>query len=439
MFTCDNLGVNGAGHLTFAGQDTVALATQYGTPLYLMDEARIRHNCRVYRDAMRRLFGENALPLYASKANAFTDIYRIMQSEDMGVDVVSRGEIHTAARAGFDLSRAFYHGNAKSDTDIAYAMEHGVGCFVVDNEDELHAVEAEAAQRGITQKILLRVTPGIDPHTYAAVNTGMVDSKFGRAIAAGQAETITRLALSLPHIDLRGFHCHVGSQVFAEDVFERTVDVMLRFIAEMRKKLDYTATILDLGGGYGVRYTTDDPVLDIAERLGEVARVFHALCAELSLPEPAVALEPGRSIVADAGLTLYTVQSVKHITGLKTYIAVDGGMTDNPRFALYQSRYTILPAGDMNAPRTLRCDLAGCCCESGDLLQRDVELPETIRRGDLVAICTTGAYNYAMASNYNRVPRPPVVMLRDGESDIAVHREALEDLTRLDVGEEAQA
>ena len=432
MFTCDNLGVNSAGHLTFAGQDTAALAARYGTPLYLTDEARIRHNCRVYRDAMRECFGENALTLYASKANSFTHIYRIMSDEGMGVDVVSRGEIHTAAKAGFDLSRAFYHGNAKSDADIAYAMERGVGCFVVDNEDELQSVEAEAAKRGMTQRILLRVTPGIDPHTYEAVNTGMVDSKFGRAIATGQAAEITRLALTLPHIRLLGFHCHVGSQVFAEDVFERATDVMLRFIAEMRDTLGFTASLLDLGGGSGVRYVDDDPTPDVAAKLREIARVFHRVCDELSLPEPAVALEPGRSIVADAGLTLYTVQSVKRIPGYKNYVAVDGGMTDNPRFALYKSRYTVLPADNMNASRTLLCDLAGCCCESGDLLQQNVALPDTIRRGDLVAVCTTGAYNYAMASNYNRVPRPPVVMLRDGDSYVAVRRESLDDLTDLD-------
>ncbi|MCR5825970.1 MAG: diaminopimelate decarboxylase [Oscillospiraceae bacterium] len=432
MFICENLGVNDAGHLSFAGQDTAALAARYGTPLYLMDEARIRRNCRVYRDAMRACFGESAMTLYASKANSFRQIYRIMQEEGMGVDVVSRGEIHTAARAGYDLSRAFYHGNAKSDADIAYAMDCGVGCFVVDNEDELHAVEAEAARRGTAQRILLRVTPGIDPHTYEAVNTGMVDSKFGRAIATGEAEALVRLALSLRHVRLLGFHCHVGSQVFAEDVFERAVDVMLRFIAQMRDTLGYTASVLDLGGGYGVRYTDADPTLDIAEKLRDVARVFHAVCAELSLSEPAVALEPGRSIVADAGLTLYTAQSVKRIRGYKNYVAVDGGMTDNPRFALYKSRYTVLPAGDMNAPRNMRCDLAGCCCESGDILQQDVALPDTLRRGDLVAVCTTGAYNYAMASNYNRVPRPCVVMLRDGDSYVAVRRETVDDLTGLD-------
>ena len=432
MFTCDNLGVNGAGHLTFGGQDAVALAERYGTPLYLMDEDRVRRNCRVYLDAMRKQFGVNALPLYASKANSFAQIYRIMSEEGMGVDVVSRGEIHTAEKAGFDLSRAYYHGNAKTDADIAFAIGRGVGCFVADNADELNAIEAEAARQGKAQRVLLRVTPGIDPHTYAAVSTGQVDSKFGAAVETGQARELTALALSLPHVALEGFHCHVGSQVFAEDVFERAVVVMLRFIADIRDALGYTAKTLDLGGGYGVRYVDSDPPLDIAAKIGEVARVFHTTCAELALPEPAVLLEPGRSIVADAGLTLYAAQSIKRITGYKNYVAVNGGMTDNPRYALYGSRYTVLPADDMNAPRDFCCDLAGCCCESGDIIQPDVLLPEATRRGSLIAVCTTGAYNYAMASNYNRVPRPPVVMLRGGESYVAVRRETFDDLTALD-------
>ncbi len=432
MFTCDNLGVNGAGHLTFGGQDAVALAERYGTPLYLMDEDRVRRNCRVYLDAMRKQFGVNALPLYASKANSFAQIYRIMSEEGMGVDVVSRGEIHTAEKAGFDLSRAYYHGNAKTDADIAFAIGRGVGCFVADNADELNAIEAEAARQGKAQRVLLRVTPGIDPHTYAAVSTGQVDSKFGAAVETGQARELTALALSLPHVELEGFHCHVGSQVFAEDVFERAVVVMLRFIADVRDALGYTAKTLDLGGGYGVRYVDSDPPLDIAAKIGEVARVFHTTCAELALPEPAVLLEPGRSIVADAGLTLYAAQSIKRITGYKNYVAVNGGMTDNPRYALYGSRYTVLPADDMKAPRDFCCDLAGCCCESGDIIQPDVLLPEATRRGSLIAVCTTGAYNYAMASNYNRVPRPPVVMLRGGESYVAVRRETFDDLTALD-------
>ncbi len=433
MFTCDNLGVNAAGHLTFADQDVSALAERYGTPLYLMDEDRIRRNCRVYMDALRKHFAAGSRPLYAGKACAFRGLYRVMSDEGMGIDVVSCGEIHTAALAGFDLANAYFHGNCKTDSDIAFAMDRGVGCIVADSAEEVSAIETAAAARGIRQKLLLRLTPGIDTHTYEAVNTGKVDSKFGSAIETGQAAELTAFTLAQTHIDLAGFHCHVGSQVFAEDVFERAAIIMLEFIAQMRKARGYTARQLDLGGGYGVRYTEDDPVLDIGEKIASVAKTVHETCARLNIPEPAILMEPGRSIVADAGLTLYTVGAVKRIPGYKNYVAVDGGMADNPRFALYRSRYTCLSALDMNAPRPFVCSVVGRCCESGDIIQENVPLPENIHRGDLLAVCTTGAYNYSMASNYNRLPRPPIVMLRGGESYVAVKRETYEDLTLLDV------
>ena len=431
-FICENISVNSAGHLCFAGQDTAALAGQYGTPLYLMDEDRLRRNMRVYTEAFRAHFGPGSRVLFASKANAFRQIYRIAREEGLGVDVVSPGEIHTAASAGFDMALAYFHSNNKTDTDIAYAMDCGVGAFVVDGEDELRAIEAEAARRGTKQKLLLRLTPGIDPHTYAAVDTGRVDSKFGSAIETGQAETITALALSLPHIDLSGFHCHVGSMVFDEDVFERAAKVMLEYCAMVQKKYGYAARELDLGGGYGVPYVFSDGTVDIGARIGEVAAVIHDACARLGIAEPAILMEPGRSIVADAGMTLYTVGSVKRIPGYKNYVSVDGGMTDNPRYALYGSKYICYAAEKMNEPCTMECDLVGRCCESGDIIQPDIRMPESIRRGDIAAVCTTGAYNYAMASNYNRVPRPPIVMLRGGESYVAVRRETIEDLAALD-------
>ncbi len=431
-FICENISVNSAGHLCFAGQDTAALAGQYGTPLYLMDEDRLRHNMRVYTDAFRAHFAPGSRVLFASKANAFRQIYRIAREEGLGVDVVSPGEIHTAASAGFDMALAYFHSNNKTDTDIAYAMDCGVGAFVVDGEDELRAIEASAAARGIRQKLLLRLTPGIDPHTYAAVDTGRVDSKFGSAIETGQAEAITALALSLPHIDLAGFHCHVGSMVFDEDVFERAAVVMLEYCAMVQKKFGCAARELDLGGGYGVPYVFSDGTVDIGARIGEVAAVIHDACARLGIAEPAILMEPGRSIVADAGMTLYTVGSVKRIPGYKNYVSVDGGMTDNPRYALYGSKYICYAAEKMNEPRTLQCDLVGRCCESGDVIQPGISMPESIRRGDLAAVCTTGAYNYSMASNYNRIPRPPIVMLRGGESYVAVRRETPADLVALD-------
>ena len=431
-FICENISVNAAGHLCFGGQDTAALAAQYGTPLYLMDEDRLRHNMRVYTEAFRRHFPAGSRVLYASKANAFRQIYRIAQEEGLGVDVVSAGEIHTAHAAGFDMALAYFHSNNKTDADIRFAMDRGVGCFVVDGEDELRAINAEAERRGVKQKLLLRLTPGIDPHTYAAVDTGRVDSKFGSAIETGQAETFTALALSLPGVDLAGFHCHVGSQVFDEDVFERAGAVMLAFVGMIREKYGYTARELDLGGGYGVPYVASDGTVDIGARLGEVAASLRKECERLGIPAPAILMEPGRSIVADAGMTLYTAGSVKRITGYKNYVSVDGGMTDNPRFALYGSKYTCYAAEKMNEESALRCDLVGRCCESGDVIQPDIQMPESIRRGDLVAVCTTGAYNYSMASNYNRIPRPPIVMLRGGESYVAVRRETPEDLIALD-------
>ena len=433
MFICDNLSVGANGHLLFAGQDTADLAARYGTPLYLMDEDRIRHNCRQYTETFKRVFAPGSRVLYASKAAAFKQMYRIVQEEGVGVDVVSVGELYTAVRSGFDPANAYFHGNNKTDADIAFAMEQGIGHFVADNEEELRCIDAQAAAKGIRQKVLLRLTPGIDTHTYEAVNTGLVDSKFGQAIETGQAEAITALTLGLKNIELEGFHCHVGSQVFAEDVFERSAVIMLEFMARIRAKYGYTALVLDLGGGYGVRYVEDDPAVDIPQKLRDVAEAVNAACARLDYPVPAIVMEPGRSIVADAGLTLYRVGTVKRIPGYKNYVSVDGGMTDNPRFALYRSRYTCLPAERMNAARGMECSVVGRCCESGDIIQEHVAMPEDMHRGELLAVCTTGAYNYSMASNYNRIARPPVVMLRTGESYVAVRRETIEDMAALDI------
>lgn len=430
---CENLSRNEGGELCFAGMELSPLAEKYGTPLYLYDEARIRERCRTYLSAVKKSFGEKGKVLYASKAASFKRLYEIMKEEGMGIDVVSRGEIYTATIANFPLEKAYFHSNNKTDEDIVYAIEHGVGCFVVDNEEELYAIERIAAERDVCQKVLLRLTPGIDPHTYAAVATGKVDSKFGSAIETGQAQQITVLALSLPHIDLRGFHCHVGSQVFDSDVYLRAADVMLTFVADMYKMHGYLADELDIGGGYGVRYVESQPTIDIAENIALVAAYMKERANELCIPLPAVAFEPGRSIVADAGLTIYTVGTVKRIPGYKNYVSVDGGMTDNPRFALYGSPYTILPVSKETGDDAEICSVVGRCCESGDILQENVPMPKDVKRGDLLACLTTGAYHYSMASNYNRIPRLPVVMLSDGESYVAVRRETPEDVAALDV------
>lgn len=431
---CNNLSINEQGHLCLGGRDTVELAAKYGTPLYLFDEARIRERCRTYTEALRAAFGKSAKALYASKAASFTAIYRIMKEEGMGVDVVSSGEVCTAVRAGFPMENAYFHSNNKTDADIVYAMEQGIGYFVVDNREELDAIEKFAAERGISQKVLLRLTPGIDPHTYEAVSTGKVDSKFGSAIETGQAEEMTVYAMGLAHVDLAGFHCHVGSQVFDSDVFLRAAAIMLQFIAEMKAKHGFVARELDLGGGYGVRYLDSDPEMDIAANIAEVGCAVRAQCEALGLEMPDIRMEPGRSIVADAGMTLYSVGTVKRIPGYKNYVSVDGGMTDNPRYALYRSPYTVLlanRAGDTG--ETFRATVAGRCCESGDIIQENVELPADTARGDLLAVLTTGAYNYAMSSNYNRIPRPPVVMLTADKDYLAVRRETLEDLCRNDI------
>ncbi|MBQ6550825.1 MAG: diaminopimelate decarboxylase [Lachnospiraceae bacterium] len=428
-----NIGTNELNHLTFAGMDTVDLAKEYGTPVYLMDEARIRENVRTYRKALSEAFSGRADIFYAGKACAFTELYRILTEEGAGIDVVSRGELFTARKAGYPVNKACFHGNNKTDEDLRCAVSSGVGYICVDSMDELLALEKICAEMSERQAILIRVTPGIDPHTYEAVSTGKVDSKFGNAIATGQAEEIIRKALTMRHLNLKGIHCHVGSQVFAEDVFERAADVMLRFMADMREKTGRTLEVLDLGGGYGVRYTEDDPVLSIPEKIREVAAAVKAACDELDFPVPYIYLEPGRSIVADAGMTLYTVGSVKRIPGYRSYVSVDGGMSDNPRYALYRSRYTVFSAGEVEARETERFSVVGRLCESGDILQENVPLPCDIRRGDTLAVCTTGAYNYAMASLYNRLPRPPIVMLRDGTSRVVVRRETLANVADLDV------
>ncbi len=431
---CENLSRTPAGELTFAGRPLTALAEKYGTPVYLYDEGRIRRMCRTYRTAADAAFGGRARVLYASKAASFTHLYRIMREEEMGIDVVSCGEICAAAHAGFPLANAYFHSNNKTDADIRYAMEHGVGYFVADNAEELHAIERIAAERGSRQRVLLRLTPGIDPHTYAAVATGKVDSKFGAAIETGQADENTRLALSLPHVELRGFHCHLGSQVFDADVYLRASRVMLDFVAHAKEAYGYMAEELDIGGGLGVRYVEEQPMLDIPAVLGEVGGFMQDYAATLGIALPLVLLEPGRSIVADAGLTLYTVGTVKDIPGYKTYVSVDGGMADNPRYALYGSPYTILPVKGEVPAGSPQVSVVGRCCESGDILQEHVSLPADIGRGDLLACLTTGAYHYSMSSNYNRLPRPPVVMIdEDGQDRLVIRRETVEDLLSLEV------
>ena len=426
----ENLGISGD-NLTFAGYDTVELAKKYGTPLMLLDENKIRKTMRIYKNAMKQYFGEKSCPLFASKALSFVGMYQIAKEEGICTDIVSIGELYTAIKAGFPLENAFFHGNCKTDSDIKFAIEQGIGFFIVDTYDELYAIDKIAGELNTKQKILFRITPGIDPHTHQAISTGKVDSKFGTAIETGQAFEITKTALTLKNIDLRGFHCHIGSQIFEIEPFCDAADIMISFIGDIREKLGYTAEYLNLGGGFGVRYVESDPHIDYSDNIRRISEHINNYCDKNNLPYPVILMEPGRSIVADSGMTIYTVGSVKEITGYKNYVAVDGGMSDNPRYALYQSAYTVLCANKMTKKADYVCTIAGRLCESGDLIQENVTIPR-VQRGDNIAVLVTGAYNYSMASNYNRLPRPAVILL--GETDrVAIKRESFDDVSRLDV------
>ncbi len=432
MILYPHLSANDKGHLTIGGLDTVELAREFGTPAYIIDEDVIRQNMRTYLSAAEENFGVGALPLFASKSLCFKEIYKIAAEEGLGIDCVSGGELYTARAAGFPAEKIYFHGNNKTDRDIADAMDMGVGRFVVDNFDELCAVSMAAVRRGMTQKILLRITPGIDPHTHRAINTGSVDSKFGSAIETGQAMKIVKAAIAMAGVELCGLHCHIGSQIFDIQPFSDAADIMIKFIAKIKSECDFTIKELNLGGGLGVRYTEDDPKINYSEAISDIADVVKGYCKENDIEMPQVRLEPGRSLVAAAGITLYTVGSVKEIPHFKNYISIDGGMPDNPRYALYQSRYTALIANRANMPRDFKATIAGRCCESGDLIGEDMDI-QRASRGDILAVLVTGAYNYSMASNYNRIPRPPVIFVRDGEARVVVERETYEDLIRLDL------
>lgn len=429
MMLYDNLSVNDKGHLTIGGIDSVSLAAEYGTPLYVLDEDVIRSKCRTYVDAMHKYFGPEAAPLYASKALCFKGIYPVVASEGMCVDVVSPGEIYTAAAAGFPVEKMFFHGTNKTDSDIRFALEKGVGYFVVDNFNELASLDRIAGELGMKQKVLLRLTLGLDPHTLEAINTGRVDSQFGVPVDTGQADEFVREALDCANISVEGYHSHVGSQIFESDSFMRQVEILAEYSAKVAKETGFAAKIFNIGGGFGVRYTEKDPEQNIPERIREVSEHLKDACSRCGIDIPVIYMEPGRSIVADAGVTLYETGGVKEVNGYRNYVTVDGGMTDNPRYALYKSEYTVLNASRADENADYECTIAGRCCESGDRIAEYINIAKP-ERGDIIAVLTTGAYNYAMASNYNRVPRPALVMVKGGEARLAVRRESFEDLMK---------
>ncbi len=425
-------GTNENGHFTLGSADTVELAKKYGTPLYLLDENEIVSRCRTYHDAAKKYFSEKSAIYYASKALSVKEIYRIIEKEDINTDVVSLGELYTAVKAGYTPSRICMHGNNKTNEDIRTALSYGVGSFVVESFEELHAISDIAGEMGKVARILLRITPNIDCHTLAAISTGKLDSKFGVPIETGQAEEFVKTALSLPCLDIIGYHCHIGSQVFYAESYVDQLRVMLTFSRDMKNIFGYYPEYLNIGGGFGVPYAGGDENIDITESIKMLGEKLEMLCQELSVAKPHILMEPGRSIVASAGVTLYTVGCVKHIGDFRTYVTVDGGMADNPRYALYGARYEALVANKADKEKDIICSLAGRCCESGDLIGENMPL-QSAERGDIVAVTVTGAYNYSMASNYNRLTRPAMVIIKDGVDRLAVKRESLDDIIRNDI------
>ena len=435
MNTRDTLKINGKGHLEIGGADCVDLAEKFGTPLYVMDEAYIRNMCRVYRDAIEKYYDGNGLVLYASKAFSCLAVYKIVKQENIGIDVVSGGELFTALKAGFPADKIYMHGNNKLVSELEYALQNDVGTIVVDSYSELDTLDTLSEKYGKRQSILIRVNPGVEAHTHHFIQTAKTDSKFGFSLSDGTAEKITEYAIRKKHLKLKGYHCHIGSQIFEKQSFILAADKMMAFIREMKDKFAFEADTLNLGGGYGIWYTDEDAKISCdgyAEYLQALIAEIAAKAKAYDVKKPFLLIEPGRSIVGEAGITLYTVGAIKDIPGVKKYVAVDGGMFDNPRYALYQAKYTAVAANRANEKPTETVTIAGKCCASGDIVCANVNLP-AVKRGDVLAILSTGAYNYSMASNYNRNLIPPVVLVKDGTAEYIVKPQTFEDLIRNDV------
>ncbi len=432
MLVSKNLAVNEQGHLTVGGMDTVELAKEYGTPLYIMDEGLIREHCRSFKESMDKYYGGQGLVCYASKAFCCKAMCRIMLEEGLGLDVVSEGELYTALSVGFPPEKLCFHGNNKTDHELSYALENGVGRIIVDNIYELERLDRLAEKTGRTANIMYRIKPGIDAHTHNFIMTGQIDSKFGFALETGEAYEAVKKAIECSHINLVGLHCHIGSQIFDIDPFVKAAEVMLTFIAKIKDELGFEVKELNLGGGFGIRYTEEDAPVGYDKYMEKVSEKVKEVCAEKNVKLPFILIEPGRSIAAPAGITLYTVGGRKEIPNIRTYVSVDGGMGDNPRYALYQSKYDVEVANKANLPKTETVTVAGKCCETGDLIGEGMPI-QPVEPGDILAVLATGAYNYSMSSNYNRIPKPPVVMIRDGKSRVVVKRETFEDIVRNDI------
>lgn len=432
QYVMNCLSVNEKGHLQMGGCDLKQLANEFGTPAYVIDENTVRANCRAYVDSIKKYYNGNGRAIYASKALSCKYMYKIINEEGMGADVVSGGELYTALAAGFPADKLYFHGNNKTPDEIEYALNAGVGRIVADNITELEKINAIAAKLGKTADILIRITPGVDAHTHSFIMTGQIDSKFGAILETGEAEKIIILANAMDNINVMGLHCHIGSQIFELEPFEHAAEIMINLIADVKEKYNIEIKELDLGGGFGVKYTSEDTPIDYGDYMRAVSVTAERTAAARGIELPFIIVEPGRSIVAEAGLTLYTVGTIKEIPGIRTYVSVDGGMCDNPRYILYQSEYTAVSVDNPTADTDKIITLAGRCCESGDLLGENMHTSD-FNVGEIIAIQSTGAYNYSMSSNYNRIPRPPIVAVRDGKAVLVVRRETYEDLVRCDL------
>ena len=425
--------VGNNGHLQMDGVDLVELGKEYGTPAYVMSEACLRENCRAFVTAMQRNFGERYKVAYASKALCARFIYPILAEEGVHADLVSGGELYTALSAGFDAKNLHFHGNNKTDAELEQAVACGIGSIIIDNYAEVLRLERICAAHGKHQRVLIRVKPGISAHTHEFIMTGQNDSKFGYGIQDGEALRLIRHILEQEHLDFAGIHCHIGSQIFEVDAFARTARVMFDFFCQIEKELNIHMDEMIVGGGFGIKYMPEDQPGTFGEKIDAMGAAMREEAAKYGREIPEIVIEPGRSMVGAAGCTIYTAGGVRDIKDARCYVSVDGGMPDNPRFALYQAEYDAVVADRADAPRDKVQTIAGRCCESGDLVAQDLKF-QTAKPGDTLCVFATGAYNYSMASNYNRVPRAPIVLIGcDGKTRVVVRRESYEDLIRNDL------
>lgn len=423
--------INSAGHLQIGGCDLVDLAQQFGTPLYVFDEATLRAQCQGYTKPLAAAYPDS-LAIYACKAFINPALAKIIDQEGMGLDVVSGGELFVAHRSGFPMHKVYFHGNNKSSQELALALDLGAGRIVIDNLHEMAMLNHLAVRKGKRVPVLLRLSPGVDAHTHAAISTGIVDSKFGFLIATGQAEAALSQALSSPGLEVVGIHAHIGSMIFELEPYHLTIDTLLDFAAEMRQRHGLVLREFSPGGGWGIAYTAQDRPPTLSEVVQMVTTWVKEGAAQRDLPWPRLILEPGRSIVGPAGIALYSVGSSKDIPGVRKYVAVDGGISDNIRPAIYGSRYEAVVANRMNDLPEETVTIAGKYCESGDVLIRDIALPR-LAPGDLLALPAAGAYCLSMASNYNLALRTAVVLVKDGQARLIRRRETYEDLLRFDL------